>query len=832
MNTMSNLWSHVNYYLENGYSVIPIRDKQEIINDKVFNAKSPCGRWEKYQKEIATKDELFFLFDKYKTLAIATVTGKVSCNLEGIDVDTKYLATIWAPLYEAIKSQFSAIKWRIIKTPSNGYHIVYRVSGGVIPPNKKIAGRPATEQELIDRPKDKTKWFIESRGEGGYLAAVPTDGYEVVENNEPPIITWEQRCDLWALCESFNLAVKTIDIREKKGDSIYYDENPFLHYNRSDSGAIVLEKFGWKEHSKNSHGVNYTKPNSKSGGIHATYLTKIKLFKFFTSDCEFNNDNTLYNASNIRARLEFNDDKKLLFAALVKEGFGKIKKTQEVRLIKHAALTDNDLPTNISEQAKEKLIEVKAEVKKAMPYGIFWDYDDNMNVIIDRELLLKVSSGLGFRYYKDSLVRIIGKFIHSQTDREFFDAIKYYVISDECKDIYNAWSAFFEKHRKFIIETLNILDENLLLKDDRKICYKFYNNGYVIIEADKLSLKEYNDLDGLVFKSKVFDREFKFYEKSGRYVEFLNKAVRYEDKKDYIEKIIGYLSHDYKDSNTGYIIVQVEECPDPKQGGGSGKNLFVNLLKYTTTVINRNGESVKFDDKFLNSWNREKIFNLSDVPKSFTFSFLRDYSTGACVLKKMHKDEVIIPVEDMCKFIVSTNFSYDVSDGGLKRRIIPIEFTDFFTKCGGVYDYFNCMFPDGTNTSNGWNENDWLGYDNMIVFSIQTWLKGELKLSPFTLSEGGFIKQFEQVHKQYALEFIEMFFEDWCISGKVSNSKFQNQWDEFCRETSNNFKLPSKKINKAIKEYCDLVKVDFKSDVCCKDELNNVIKCRIFTRLL
>ena len=86
-------------------------------------------------------------------------------------------------------------------------------------------------------------------------------------------------------------------------------------------------------------------------------------------------------------------------------------------------------------------------------------------------------------------------------------------------------------------------------------------------------------------------------------------------------------------------------------------------------------------------------------------------------MKKLFKNEVEIPNVEMPKFLIQTNFSYEISDGGLKRRIKQIEFTDYFSKCGGVDIHFNAHFPKD------WNAEDWAGFDNIMASSIQLFLK-------------------------------------------------------------------------------------------------------------
>lgn len=100
------VWSAIEKYIDSGISVIPVRDKDEGMKP----AKSPYGSWKRFQSEIISKDELFELMDsRYNTTAIGIVGGKVSGNLEIIDIDVKYNPGIDAILFTDIKDLYPSI---------------------------------------------------------------------------------------------------------------------------------------------------------------------------------------------------------------------------------------------------------------------------------------------------------------------------------------------------------------------------------------------------------------------------------------------------------------------------------------------------------------------------------------------------------------------------------------------------------------------------------------------------------------------------------------------------------------------------------------------------
>ena len=232
------------------------------------------------------------------------------------------------------------------------------------------------------------------------------------------------------------------------------------------------------------------------------------------------------------------------------------------------------------------------------------------------------------------------------------------------------------------------------------------------------------------------------------------------------------------------------------QGGGSGKNVFCNLLGNATTYTNKNGAQAKFDEKFFQVWNGQRILGISDVPKSFNFGFLKEASTGSFTWKRLFKDEVEVKVEDAPKFIIQTNYSFEITDGGLKRRIIPIEFTDYFTRAGGIDKHFGCHFP------NGWTEQDWNGFDTLIAESIMLWIRGGLKLSSTILSQGGKEKQFEQTYGRVIVGLLDANLENWKAQGEVPTATLRNDIKNYYIENMIGvaYQPSMQKINKALAE--------------------------------
>lgn len=798
---LAAVWPHVKQLLNEGFSIIPVREKQEGERP----AKSPYTGWKKYQTGHITEKELWEqMGERYYTNAIAVICGLVSGNLEVIDIDNKNKPGVEALVFKYIQDSFPDIweQLRIHKSPSGGFHILYKVSGGQVPGNKKLASRPPVNGE-----GEKPLCFLETRGEGGYVLLPPSLGYSIYKDASIPTITWEQRCDVIAICQSFNEIIKPDEKpREAKVDD-YYDVNPFEHFNKSSEGERILEQFGWKYKEENTKFIWFTRPGTQSSNIHAAFLRDRRLFYFFTTNSEFETERC-YQPSTVLSKLLHNDNKKTTYQELVKKGYGQIKQSVEQRMVSKAK-AESQVPANMSEAGKTALETAKNVIKQKYPYGIFWEIDEKGKIDILREEFYIAAAGLGFRFDEamQTVVYIKENRIYKITDRFFYDNMKDYIKSDN--DVLSAYENFLQKSGKFSKERIQLLDETNILVDTRKVCYKFYEDIFVKITAYDIEEHTYDELGSkLIWADQVQSRKLRIGD-SGKYVDFLEKSIEYNIRKGYIDSVIGYLAHNYKDDSTAYFPILVEQCEDPRHGGGSGKNIFCKLFEHITTVTGVPGEQIKYDEKVFQSWQGERLFVISDAPKDFKFIFFKELTSGSGKVKKLFKDESVIPVHRMPKLIVQTNYGVDVVDGGLKRRIVQIEFTDFFTKAKGVDVYYKCHFPTG------WTEEDWAGYDGTMLRAVQKWLHDDLKIDAVELTETGWKKQFEQTHGRTAYEFINDKLEQFIMMGQVKNDEFKKMLTDFCdeRNISRNYQPTSFRLNKALQDYCRHYNIIFEFDV-------------------
>ena len=254
--------------------------------------------------------------DLTNCVGVGIVCGKLSGYVEAIDIDSKYDLT--GKLFENYKRLIHELDKELLqklvvqKTRNNGYHFIYRCS--VIAGNLKLANRPTTDDEkretynqeykaaLLKNPddttakqiadkvskSDKVRVLIETRGEGGYVACFPTEGYELIHGDFYGIneITPEQRDLLHGIARQFNAVLEPATI--PKGQvSKSSGKSSFEAYNESGDVLGLLQQHGWKVVNQKGNKTVFLRPGQTTSQSSGNFDHDKNWFSVFTTSTEF-----------------------------------------------------------------------------------------------------------------------------------------------------------------------------------------------------------------------------------------------------------------------------------------------------------------------------------------------------------------------------------------------------------------------------------------------------------------------------------------------------------------------------------------------------------------
>jgi hypothetical protein len=290
----------------NGLSVIPATaDKRPDILG---------GKWKPYQQHLPLVDEVDEWFYPNQPYGLGIVCGAVSGGLEVLDLDAKHdpAGTLNARAEAAIK-EFAPGLWEKMPretTPSGGLHLYFRSES---PDGNLKLARAASGREAI----------AETRGEGGFIVAAPTPGYNMVNGSlaEIPILTAEERDSLLAATRSLDIS-EPVEVRAPptmRGAAL----TPLDDYNRRGDVLALMRKHDWGVGPECPDRSRKLRRPGKEHGVSASWNHggRGKLC-VFSSSTEFDVAPSTYSPAGVFAVLECNGDFSLAAAELRRLGFG------------------------------------------------------------------------------------------------------------------------------------------------------------------------------------------------------------------------------------------------------------------------------------------------------------------------------------------------------------------------------------------------------------------------------------------------------------------------------------------------------------------------------
>ena len=805
-------------YLDFGVNAIAVNDKKQAIFP-----------WKRYQTEVITKDELKAQMSDERAKGVAIICGAISGGLEVIDIDTKYETfDLWAAIKQKIPSDIYS-KLHIVSTKSNGKHLYYKCE--VIEQNLKLAQRHPTEAEALGNPHIKSYCIIETRGEGGYVVAPPTDGYKVVQKGMN-VISVEERETLFEIMRSFNEIIEEHTIEAfQRPTTKEYGVSPFDDYNRRADVGDVLLKHGWSIVKENSERVYYLRPGSKADHS-GSFNKEMRLFSVFSVNTPFVVQKG-YRPATVYSILEHNGDFKAAARALLDLGFGEKKTSYGDKLErqlfskKQNGATADDLIGFLVQTQKKSIAdatEVVTELEERWGKEIctFWDIDKKGLPTINRyKLQVFLTQVGGFRlYFYDQnstiyrLIRIQDGFVEESSTEQIKRFIKEYVDrlpdsfdggvtpQDLLELIYKGATALFSDA---FFEFFDRADIDFL-EDKQDIAYFPFKNGVVEVKKDSIGLKTYGELNKYVWKTQVIDHHIyidqdKLEAEQIEYYRFINLVSdKNIDRTIYGLTLIGYLLHKYKDPSRPFSVILAEETENEASGGGTGKGIFVKALGFLNNLVRVDGKNFKVDKNF--AFQRvdldTKILAIEDTRRNVDFEGFYSIITEGITVEKKNKDELFIPFKDSPKVMFTTNYTIPNSGNHAKRRQKVFEFAPYFSPTHSPEDEFgHKLFDD-------WDLDEWNRFYNLMFTCVQTYIEFGVKAV-----ENSEKLSRKQIRVQYGEEFLDFIFTA-SEEHKEYPVKFEQLYNDFLSQSGFDKKDYSvKRFSKALEESCQILGIAY-----------------------
>lgn len=438
-------------FLKQGLNILP------VTKNKIPAVKG----WKKYQSEMVNLNDM----PDYNSVAI--ITGKVSGNLEVIDIDQKYcLNGDLRDRYKKIVDDFSPGLWdKLVEctTKGGGYHLVYRCEK--IGTNVKLASRAATAEES-ETKKEKFKVLIETRAEGGYFLCKPTEGYDVVNNVllDPPTISVEEREVLMSAARALDETPLPLWESQSKPEFNSEGVPSWEAYDDDDHWLSLMQSEGWTIYKETDARIFLKRPGAESS-YSGNFDKRYRLMRIFSSSTDFDNTKS-YTPSAIFAVLRCGGDFKQAARQLLEMGYGKVP--------------------------EKKLKRNDEELELESDYDMLYDPSDDDNIHLLAEGKLELGKPTGYEEldeyfrHKRGYFNILGS--HANLGKSWFTwnlTLAFCLANDECYIIYSpenkAWSIKYNMVR-FIYGK----DPSRLSKPEISNALEIINKYITFIETDEI----------------------------------------------------------------------------------------------------------------------------------------------------------------------------------------------------------------------------------------------------------------------------------------------------------------------------------------------------------
>jgi hypothetical protein len=698
----------IKLYLDNGINCIAVDEH-----------KRPFSQWKQYQSEMISQETLIEQYADTRAAGIAIICGKVSGNLEVIDIDCKYdlTKTLYEDIIEAIPTATLG-KLLIIKTKNGGYHIYYRCK--TIAGNKKLATRPATAEEQT--AGDKFLVLIETRGEGGYVVAPPTEGYTKVQGPKfIEVITERERELLFSIMQHFNQVKQEVVPAVAYRPPADHDPSKLTPWQDYDAHGMEdcidrLKTAGWKEVRRNEEKVVLLRPGSTDSKSSGDFNFRLGWFSVFSTSTEFE-PNKAYRPSAVIKVLEKITEGSELWKRLHEMGYGVSEPIKQLRRVT-GKKNSNPLPDGPDGCDPHGATPIGASIDEEI---IFFEEFRGVIKISSLSFLAGVlykRGGFGLYRFGDSkecvYVRLVEGIVDVATvvdmkkfTESYIDSVYENPLADSLKQAIQLQAE--KLFSKSTLEFLPFMDLKLLRHTPDAAFYPF-RNGILRVTAEKEELIPYKDIHMHVWRTHIIDFDYDINTEidftQTDFFRFVSKICNDEPERiEYAGSIIGYLLHTYKDNARPYAVILAEEVENDDDGGGTGKGIFFRAIGKIINIVVVDGKSFKHDKPFL--FQRANIDTqlivIDDCRKNIDFQGFYSHITEGLTIEKKNQQEIQIPYADSPKFLFSTNYTINVDGSHGRRRAKIVEFSSFFHEKNTPMDYFGHMLFEGWD-ARGWNE--------------------------------------------------------------------------------------------------------------------------------
>lgn len=360
-------------------------------------------------------------------------------------------------------------------------------------------------------------------------------------------------------------------------------------------------------------------------------------------------------------------------------------------------------------------------------------------------IVIRIQDNIIEQYQPHQLRGFIVRYFHNLDEEELseFECPKDLLI----EKLHRALGTLTTEEKLSLLFDLDGQEEINIVSDTIDTAFFFYENSFVEVTKDGVTLKPYKELNGFVWKDQILKRKFikqkpEVWE-TGHYYQFATNVSDNYKKPDGTDNnpnrfasfitITGYCLHKYFNTKLKmpiFMDARVSEHPE----GRSGKSLHCKAIRQMLNADPENGKQcIVIDGKTFDPENRFKyedlhvstrVFVMDDIKRGLQIElFFNSIVDGFMRERKGEKEKVRI----WCKPILTLNYTLQIHGGSARDRVVEFEFADYYSADKTPEMVHGCWF------FRDWEETEWAKFDNFMLICVSDYLRAGI-IMPDTIN--------------------------------------------------------------------------------------------------
>ncbi|WP_300021753.1 primase-helicase family protein [uncultured Maribacter sp.] len=393
----------------------------------------------------------------------------------------------------------------------------------------------------------------------------------------------------------------------------------------------------------------------------------------------------------------------------------------------------------------------------------FWDYNEKGKVIILNRGLITFLEANGFVNVKLSdtnyeLAKENNNRLKIVSITDVDQLVVKYLIQCEKPDVLEAFtkgvSGYLSSRKLNSLKVIEPVND----RDGESWSRFYFKNCYCEITNEAISVKQYPNLDSMIWENRLIDKNFDLPSKGKGHFEKFCESITGElpNRLLALKTALGYMLHRNKmvGESKAIILYDANMGTDNQAHGGTGKTLLSQALGKCREVVIMDGKDVK-----IGSWFKNQRINVTtdaliydDLRKDISLENFYSMVTSGIEVEKKQKQSFFIKQEDSPKIMITANYPVKGPGGSSdERRRHEFELHNHYSQQWTPEMEFKKRFFIDT-----WGE-EWNKFYLFMMECVQSYLiHGLLQPEPINLGKAKIVNETSSEFVVYAEENIQM----------------------------------------------------------------------------